>query len=392
MEASKMAIYKRGNMWWYAFWWNGGRIQNSSKIKVGSKKNKKAAEDAEAAFRTALAKGEVGIIERKPGPTLKDFSQRFLDNAAVGRRRAPRASTLEFYAHRLNQLLTFEPLASARLDRITPELIEKYVKTRQPNVGSAYLNRELDTLRRCLHVALDLGLINTVPRITLLQGRHEQDFVLARAQERLYLETVPQPLRDVAVLMLETGLRVGEVCGLEWRDVTLEPVNRARFGFLHVRDGKSRNARRTVPLTERASKMLAARRDAAQSLWVFGSEGHKGPLSRSTVSHQHIVRRRLLEMAEGFVIHGLRHTMLTRLWASGADAFTIKRIVGHSSVTVSEKYIHPTPESMELAFSRFEDMGSKALESGAESPKRVKAATISATIENLQELVACEVP
>jgi hypothetical protein len=47
------------------------------------------------------------------------------------------------------------------------------------------------------------------------------------------------------------------------------------------------------------------------------------------------------------VIHSLRHTMLTRLGEAGADAFTIMKIAGHSSVTVSQRYVHPTPEGLE---------------------------------------------
>ena len=55
-----------------------------------------------------------------------------------------------------------------------------------------------------------------------------------------------------------------------------------------------------------------------------------------------------------FVIHSLRHTMLTRLGKSGADAFTIMRIAGQSSVAVSQRYVHPTPEGMERAFERLQ--------------------------------------
>jgi hypothetical protein len=41
---------------------------------------------------------------------------------------------------------------------------------------------------------------------------------------------------------------------------------------------------------------------------------------------------------------------------SGADAFTIMRLMGHSSVTVSQKYVHPTPETMERAVQRLQSM------------------------------------
>ena len=57
-----------------------------------------------------------------------------------------------------------------------------------------------------------------------------------------------------------------------------------------------------------------------------------------------------------FVLHALRHTMLTRLGESGADPYTIMKIAGHSSIIVSQRYVHPTPERMESAFAQMETM------------------------------------
>jgi integrase len=96
-----------------------------------------------------------------------------------------------------------------------------------------------------------------VPRIRLLNGERARDFVLSRKQEQMYLAACPQPFHDMAVLILETGLRIGEALNLEWSDVILEPIKGSRFGYLRVREGKSKNARRVVPLTDRASTMLS---------------------------------------------------------------------------------------------------------------------------------------
>ncbi len=52
--------------------------------------------------------------------------------------------------------------------------------------------------------------------------------------------------------------------------------------------------------------------------------------------------------------------MLTRLGEAGADAFTIMRIAGHSSVVVSQRYVDPSPESLERAFERLEAMNRQA--------------------------------
>ena len=60
------------------------------------------------------------------------------------------------------------------------------------------------------------------------------------------------------------------------------------------------------------------------------------------------------------MIHSLRHTFLTRFGEAGADAFTIKKVAGHSSVTISERYIHPIPEGQGRAFERFPNLNKNA--------------------------------
>lgn len=63
-----MSIFKRGSVYWFHFLFNGEHIQKSTK-----QGNPRTARQMEAAYKTALAKGEVGITERKPVPTLSDY-------------------------------------------------------------------------------------------------------------------------------------------------------------------------------------------------------------------------------------------------------------------------------------------------------------------------------
>jgi integrase/recombinase XerD len=121
-----------------------------------------------------------------------------------------------------------------------------------------------------------------------------------------------------------------------------------------VRKGKSRNAQRNVSLTARAKAMLAGRKAEAPGEWVFPGEREGRPIVGTSLSHQHKRVRDRLELPGGFVIHSLRHTMLTMLGEAGVDAFTIMRILGHSSITVSQRYVHPTSEAMERAFEKLE--------------------------------------
>jgi integrase len=155
--------------------------------------------------------------------------------------------------------------------------------------------------------------------------------VLSYKQEKPYLESAPQPLRDVALLMLDTGLRVGEALALRWSEVRLEPASGARFGFLHVRDDKSKFSKRNVPLTKRVGAMLRTRKAAASAVWIFVS--HRGGLfSVDALGKMLGEVRKALKLSKEFVLHSL---MLTRLGESGADAFAIMHVAGHSTVVVS---------------------------------------------------------
>ena len=60
-------------------------------------------------------------------------------------------------------------------------------------------------------------------------------------------------------------------------------------------------------------------------------------------------RTRDPEAPADFVLHSLRHTFGTRLGESGADAFTIMKLMGHSTITVSQKYVHPSTDAMKAA-------------------------------------------
>jgi integrase len=166
----------------------------------------------EAAFRTALAKGEVGLTERKLAPLFKDAGKRFIEFVKARHENKPR--TIEFYDSKLKRLLEFPAIADAKIDRIDESVIESYVIDRRASVSPATVNRELATLRRMLRPAQEWRDIQRVPRIRLLSGERVRDFVLSRKQEKDYLKACPQPVRDIAVLMLETGLRIGEA--LTW--------------------------------------------------------------------------------------------------------------------------------------------------------------------------------
>jgi hypothetical protein len=104
-------------------------------------------------------------------------------------------------------------------------------------------------------------------------------------------------------------------------------------------------------------------------------------LERS-LDHQHEeVRDDTLKWSKEFVLHSLRHTMLTRLGEAGADAFTIMKIAGHSSVTVSQRYVHPTPKGMERAFERLQELNATKAEEARGEEAKVEAVGASGVSE-----------
>ncbi len=211
-----------------------------------------------------------------------------------------------------------------------------------------------------LYLAHDWSEISAVPRIKMLKGERSRDFVLSYQQEKTYLEAAPQPLKDVAILLLETGLRLGEALSLKWTDIELDAANGKKLGYLFVREGKSKNARRHVSLTSRAQQMLVNRSLESKSEYVFANYAGN-PYLVTSLDHLHTKVRADLRLPNDCVIHSLRHTFLTRFGEAGADAFTIKKVAGHSSVTISERYIHPTPEGQERAFERFANLNQGAV-------------------------------
>lgn len=168
---------------------------------------------------------------------------------------------------------------------------------------------------------------------------------------------------------------------LEWPNVRLEPAAGANLGYLRVAWRTSKGAKsRNVPLTERVVTILKQRKPQKEGL-VF-DRGDGQPLYQTWVNQQHAKLRKLLKFPAECVPHSFRHTYGTRLGEVGADAFTIMRLMGHSSVTASQRYVHPTPETLDRAVDRLQKLNQKEAKTESSEknvpkvfPKVIKAAS-----------------
>lgn len=288
------------------------------------------------------------------------FSERFM--GAIETQCSDKPATVTFYRSKLSYLLKSN-LAKTRLDAIEEDAIEGYKNARTRTISRrgtalsvASVNRELATLRRLLRMAHEFKMIWRVPRIRLIRGEGSREFVLSPELEPVYLAACQEPLKDIALLLLDTGLRLKEATSLDIEQVHLNPAAGAKFGYLTVGRKKSKNSKpRNVPLSPRCVDMLWRRcRDHSKGNVFLRGDGK--PLPSSGIDHQHDQVRKLLKLPAEFVVHSLRHTFGTRLGESGADPFTIMKLMGHSSITVSQKYVHPSPESIELAYERLQTL------------------------------------
>jgi integrase len=176
------------------------------------------------------------------------------------------------------------------------------------------------------------------------------------SRRRLKSCVVGQRLPDGRTFRHSNGAgqrNASEALALRWADVHMQSAPTAKFDYPQVQKGKSVRARRTVSLTARVQTMLAARPEKSSSEFVFPSRTGK-PMLVTSLDHLHAKVRESLKMPADFVVHSLRHTMLTRLGMLGVEAFTIMKIAGHSSITISQRYVHPSPESVERAFEKLE--------------------------------------
>jgi integrase len=320
--------------------WQGKLVRESTK-----QGNDKVGRQIEAAHRTSLAKGEVGIREKKTAPTFAEFAEvRFLPWAATIFASKPK--TWMWYRNGVRRLLGYTPISQSRLDELNGERIASYVGHRQAaGLEVSSINRELQVLRRLLHLAVDWGIVDRSPKVQMLSGERHREFVLSRQEEARYLAAAPEPLASIATVLADTGMRPEECYRLRWEAITW--IN-GRNGTLLITHGKTAAARRVLPMSPRVRAILKSRWEAEnkpRAGWVWFAPTRSGHVESSSLKKQH---RRAISLSKvpQFVLYSLRHTFLTRLGESGCDAWTLARIAGHTSVSMSSRYVHPSHDAV----------------------------------------------
>jgi hypothetical protein len=120
-------------------------------------------------------------------------------------------------------------------------------------------------------------------------------------------------LQDVAILILETGVWLRRSGEAKWSDLYLQPAVHAKLGDITIRHGKSKNAKRNLSLRRVQPKCQKATEAAVEFGLGFPGHSPEAAILVPSIDHQHDDVRDTLKLSKEFVVHSLRHTMLTRL-------------------------------------------------------------------------------
>jgi integrase len=342
-----MSLYKRpdSGVYWYEFLFGGRRYRGSTKHV-----NLRAAEKHENILKVKLANSRSGIVEHKPVPLFGKFADEFLKRVKSELR--PKS-----YSRYVDSLKSLRECFGAKLlDEITADEVERFKQARmEKGLSPCTVNRDLACLRRILLFAVKLDVLAGTPftahKVKFLR-EHGRERILNFEEERQYLAAATQPLRDVATLILEMGLRPEEACSIRREDVHFY----AAPPFVHVAFGKTKNAARDVPLTERAREVLSRRAAKAKGECLFPFRVGTGydwsrPMVELHPAHYDALEESGIRRCQ---IYDFRHTYGTRAVEGGTDPLTLMRLMGHADLKTTSRYVHLSKRHLAEAQKRIE--------------------------------------
>lgn len=341
--------------------------------RVSPVQTRRGAEAYERQTRQALLDGTFRHKEEESEPchevpTFAAFASTFIETYATTNNRP---STVREKRRCLGRGL-LPKLGHLRLNLIGPRKIEEYkawrLRPRNGRVLSAKtVNEELGLLGKILRVAQEWGEIERVPAIKRLKvQRPKFDFLDFQEAERLAgaAENVRDPWSAMIPVAMLTGLRIGELRGLQWDDIDLVAgrlhVQRAAddVGALHP----PKNHRdRIVDLPQRAIDILRGHkhlrgpfvfcREDGSMLQRWDCESQSKD-KRDDSPLMKVVRKAGLRRI-GW--HVLRHTYASHLVMRGANLNEVQELLGHASITMTMRYAHLSPARRRAAVGLLDD-------------------------------------
>ena len=275
-------------------------------------------------------------IERKRGKIgFKTFAQSFLEDYMITSRR-----NFQSDVYRLNHLCSYFKETDLRI--ITPLKVERFRKERLKTGNSkSTCNRHLALMKRLFNVAIEEGYTeeNPVQKVKLYSEKDTlKERILRASEEAELMEKCSDYLKPIITVALNTGMRLGEILNLKWNNIDLKA---RRIRVEKTKSGKVR----FIPINDTLFYELRRLRNG-QSPFVFFNPETMKPYVDLKRGFKAACRRAGIE---GMRFHDLRHTFATRLIENGIDIETVRDLLGHHSITVTQRYTHSNDERKRAA-------------------------------------------
>jgi len=331
VNLGNVTVFKHPNGIWYADYRAGNRrIRKSIRTR-----SKKIAIDWATNENARLVRGEMGIVDgRIPiDRTIREF----LDHQQLQTSNA--RSTVRRYRSALRAFQeSFRQRPSVKyLAQIDVALLETFRQFRlEQGRDHKTIDGDMAAISSLLSYAVRHGCCkeNVASKVKAFRVPKPRPYVYTRKQVGAMLDAAEGVLKDVITLLVDTGLRIGEVEQLEWTDVDFS------LGLIHVRI-KSHwrpkdKADRTVPMTDRVRAMLQSRSRTGDR--IFCTPRGRQVRERTLLVELRRVQRHVSIPRGG--LHTFRHYFVTRCAASGVDPFTCMAWVGHADMKMVMHYYH----------------------------------------------------
>ena len=342
-----MAVRQRANGRWFV-----DIRYNHDRIRMNSPENsKKGAQAYEALLRSNLAKGLPILpetVEKKK--TFYEFAEYWfvMHVQATNKSTTIRAKRMTLDRH----LYPF--LKQKKLDEISSRDIEeiKSIKLREA-LSPKTVNNILSALRACLNCAVEWGEVDRLPKIKMLKVAEQPFRFLSEDECRQLLLGAKSVIdRDMVLCAMRTGMRRGELLGLEWRSVDFN-LNQITIQQSYVEGelvSTKNNRIRHVPMVSGLHNVLAQRRQ--NNGFVFSETGYPVREIRASKWLKRVCERSGIKPL-GW--HVLRHTFASHLVQKNVPIRAVQMLLGHSSIQMTERYSHLAQSFLEGAINVLEE-------------------------------------
>lgn len=240
------------------------------------------------------------------------------------------------------------------LPEITSQIVERYkAKKVADGLAPKTINNHLSALRKCLQIAMEWDSLDKLPTIKMLKTPPPVVVFLDDGECDDLLADHAEPLAHLMILTaLRTGMRLGELCGLSWEDVDIQNnILTVKHSFVRGEmSSQKSNKIRHIPLT--ADLAFALRKSARPQGLVF--QINEKPITGYAASEM-LGRACIRSGIRHIGWHKLRHTFASQLVARGVNLRSVQELLGHSTIQMTERYVHLAPSSLRQAMSVLEE-------------------------------------